>query len=119
MSLLAVLAPWLYAPAEPRRRLPPPELGRDRSDQEPAEVAGQLGARARQETAAHSIPRREAAAPSRAEATLWENLVDTYRRFETDEVPGARVVASYRAEPWPARGTRVAGPSTAVPPGWW
>jgi phosphatidate phosphatase APP1 len=29
--------------------------------------------------------------PSRAEATLWQNLVDTYRRFETDEVPGALV----------------------------
>ena len=29
--------------------------------------------------------------PSRAEATVWENLVDTYRRFETDEVPAARV----------------------------
>lgn len=29
--------------------------------------------------------------PSTAEATLWQNLVATYRRFETDEVPGARV----------------------------
>ena len=26
----------------------------------------------------------------------WRNLLNTYRRFETDEVPGARVVASYR-----------------------
>ena len=29
--------------------------------------------------------------PSRENATLWQNLVDTYHRFETDEVPGARV----------------------------
>jgi len=37
------------------------------------------------------VLRNPPVAPSRAEATLWENLVDTYRRFETDEVPGARV----------------------------
>ncbi|HEU4629391.1 MAG TPA: phosphatase domain-containing protein [Gemmatimonadaceae bacterium] len=29
--------------------------------------------------------------PSREDASLWQNLVDTYRRFETDEVPHARV----------------------------
>lgn len=29
--------------------------------------------------------------PATSTATLWENLVATYRRFETDEVPGARV----------------------------
>ncbi len=29
--------------------------------------------------------------PATAEATLWQNLVATYRRFETDEVPGARI----------------------------
>ncbi|HEX8408178.1 MAG TPA: phosphatase domain-containing protein [Thermoanaerobaculia bacterium] len=27
---------------------------------------------------------------------LWRNMVNTYRRFQTDEVAGARVVASYR-----------------------
>ena len=27
---------------------------------------------------------------------LWRNVVNTYRRFESDEVAGARVVASYR-----------------------
>jgi phosphatidate phosphatase APP1 len=37
--------------------------------------------------------------PSREDATLWQNLVDTYRRFETDEVPHARVrVAAGGAE---------------------
>ncbi len=30
-------------------------------------------------------------APARDGAGAWENLVATYRRFETDEVPGARV----------------------------
>ena len=45
------------------------------------------------------VLRNPPVAPSRAEATLWENLVDTYRRFETDEVPGARVrVAAGGAE---------------------
>lgn len=29
--------------------------------------------------------------PSRTEASLWENLVATYQRFETDEIPGAVV----------------------------
>ena len=29
--------------------------------------------------------------PTMADATLWENLVATYRRFETDEVPDARI----------------------------
>jgi phosphatidate phosphatase APP1 len=37
------------------------------------------------------VLRNPPVAPSRAEATVWDNLVDTYRRFETDEVPGARV----------------------------
>ncbi len=29
--------------------------------------------------------------PARDEATLWENFLATYRRFETDEIPGAVV----------------------------
>lgn len=29
--------------------------------------------------------------PARAEASLWENFLATYRRFETDEIPGAAV----------------------------
>ncbi len=29
--------------------------------------------------------------PASADASAWRNMVDTYRRFETDEVPGARV----------------------------
>jgi phosphatidate phosphatase APP1 len=37
------------------------------------------------------VVRGAALAPSRDGAGAWENLVATYRRFETDEVPGARV----------------------------
>ncbi|AHG91185.1 Protein of unknown function DUF2183 [Gemmatirosa kalamazoonensis] len=37
------------------------------------------------------VLRDEAVAPSVEGASSWRNLVDTYRRFETDEVPGARV----------------------------
>src|ERR1044072_8111131 len=33
--------------------------------------------------------------PSEDADTNWENLVNMYRRFETDEVPGARVRASF------------------------
>lgn len=28
--------------------------------------------------------------------SLWRNLLDTYRRFESDELPGMKVIASYR-----------------------
>ena len=34
---------------------------------------------------------------ARDETTLWENLVAAYRRFETDELPGALVWATYGA----------------------
>ena len=34
-------------------------------------------------------------APAGAEDTAWANLVATYRRFESDEVPGARLRARY------------------------
>ncbi len=34
---------------------------------------------------------------ARDETTLWENLVAAYRRFETDELPGALVQATYGA----------------------
>ncbi|KAB8142657.1 DUF2183 domain-containing protein [Chloroflexia bacterium SDU3-3] len=34
----------------------------------------------------------QGAPAARDHDTLWQNLLDTYRRFETDEVPGAQVV---------------------------
>ena len=37
------------------------------------------------------VLRDEPLAPSVEGASSWRNLVDTYRRFETDEVPGARL----------------------------
>lgn len=40
------------------------------------------------------VLRNPPARPSTEDATVWQNLVDTYRRFETDEVPGARVRVS-------------------------
>jgi phosphatidate phosphatase APP1 len=29
---------------------------------------------------------------------IWKNLLNMYRRFESDEIPGARVWASYREQ---------------------
>jgi phosphatidate phosphatase APP1 len=42
------------------------------------------------------VLRDEGLAPSVADASAWRNLVDAYRRFETDEVPGARVAIAFR-----------------------
>jgi phosphatidate phosphatase APP1 len=33
--------------------------------------------------------------PARDDHTLWDNLLDAYRRFESDEVPGARVEVAF------------------------
>jgi phosphatidate phosphatase APP1 len=35
--------------------------------------------------------------PAQDDHTLWDNLLDAYRRFESDEVPGARVGVAYGA----------------------
>jgi phosphatidate phosphatase APP1 len=32
--------------------------------------------------------------------SLWENVYATFRRFESDEIPGARIRASYRGGEW-------------------
>jgi phosphatidate phosphatase APP1 len=35
--------------------------------------------------------------PSKEGDTVWENLANMYRRFQSDEIPGARLLASYQS----------------------
>ena len=66
--------------------------GGDPGNARPARVVAYDGyGTARAVTIYARVLRNPPLGPATAEATLWQNLVATYRRFETDEVPGARV----------------------------
>lgn len=64
----------------------------DRLDRDRAYIAGYRGyGTSRSLWVSGRVLRNPPPAPTGAEQSAWENLLATYRRFESDEVPGARV----------------------------